>query len=207
VEGPADDFAFKNDRHLSDAQIDVFQRWVRPDAEGDKAKLPAMPKFPSWKLGTPDLVVKMPVAYEVPATGRDIYRNFVLPLNLPNDVWVKAIDFRPSARSVVHHSLFFLDTTGDARKQDEADPIPGYAGGMGGGISLGGGGGLAALLGGGRVGAGAVGRGGARGGAGRRRSSGGRAAVVNRRDRRLGPVHRRCRFRRPRVLRRRRART
>jgi hypothetical protein len=73
-------------------------------------------------------------------------------LNLDRDLWVRAIDFRPSARAVVHHSLFFLDTTGVARERDEGDPGPGFRGSMGGGVRLGGagrGGGLAALLGGG----------------------------------------------------------
>ena len=35
-------------------------------------------KFPEgWKLGPPDIVLTMPEAYEVPAEGPDIYRNFV----------------------------------------------------------------------------------------------------------------------------------
>jgi hypothetical protein len=74
----------------------------------------------------------MPEAFEVPEYGPDLYRNFVLPLNLTEDRWVRAIDFRPSARTVVHHSLFFLDGTGSARQQDERDPKPGFAGTMGG---------------------------------------------------------------------------
>jgi len=148
--GPSD-FAFKYDRRLTAEQIDVIQQWVAAGMpEGDAKKLPAMPKFiEGWQLGTPDLIVKMPAAYEVPASGRDIYRNFVLPLNLPNDVWIKAIDFRPQDRSVVHHSLFFLDTTGEARREDEADPLPGYNGGMGGDNVGAGRGLLAALAGGG----------------------------------------------------------
>ncbi|MCI0749485.1 MAG: hypothetical protein L0Y32_02910, partial [Nevskiales bacterium] len=67
-----------------------------------------------------------------PADGPDIYRSFVLPLNLPEDKWVRAIEFRPGARTVVHHSLFFYDTTGSARQRDRADPRPGYDRGMGG---------------------------------------------------------------------------
>ena len=51
----------------------------------------------------------------------------MVPLNLDRDVWVRAIDFRPSARAVVHHSLFFLDATGSARERDESDPGPGFA--------------------------------------------------------------------------------
>jgi hypothetical protein len=132
------DFAFKNDRRLTVEHIATIERWAEAEApEGDPKKLPPLPTFTSgWQLGTPDLVVSMPEAYQVPATGRDIYRNFVLPLNLSKDVWVKAIEFRPSDRASVHHSLFFLDNTGSARKQDEADPGPGYYGGMGGGFQL-----------------------------------------------------------------------
>ena len=73
----------------------------------------------------------------MPATGPDVYRSFVVPLNLDHDAWVRAIDFRPSARAVVHHSLFFLDTTGAARERDAADPLPGFSGGMGGARVLG----------------------------------------------------------------------
>jgi hypothetical protein len=96
----------------------------------------------------------MSEAYEVPASGPDVYRSFVVPLNLDRDVWVRAIDFRPSARAVVHHSLFFLDATGAARERDEADAGPGFRGSMGGGVRLGGRGGgrgLAGLLGGGNA--------------------------------------------------------
>jgi hypothetical protein len=138
----AGDFPFRGDRRLRDEDITLIQRWVDAGMpEGDPAKLPAMPRFPQgWALGEPDLVVRMPEAYDVPASGRDIYRNFVLPLNLAEDTWVKAVDFRPSARSVVHHALFFLDASGAARELDERDPLPGYNGGMGGGLTLGGGG-------------------------------------------------------------------
>jgi hypothetical protein len=153
------DYAFKGDRRLSDADVSVIQKWVAAGMpEGDRSRLPAMPQFvEGWQLGEPDLVVKMPEAYQVPASGSDVYRNFVLPLNLSDDVYVKAIDFRPSARSVVHHSLFFVDTSGEGRKQDERDPGPGYSGGMGGGLTLGAGRGLLAAL----AGRGAAGRGGA----------------------------------------------
>jgi hypothetical protein len=137
----AGDFAYRGDRRLRDDDIQLIQRWVDAGMpEGDPAKLAPMPPFTQgWPLGEPDLVVRMPEAYDVPAAGRDIYRNFVLPLNLTEDVWVKAVDFRPSSRAVVHHALFFLDPTGAARELDERDPLPGYNGGMGGGLSFRGG--------------------------------------------------------------------
>src|SRR5262245_28162317 len=128
------DYAYKGDRRLSDAEIETIGSWVAAGMpEGDPAKTPEPPPFtPGWQLGPPDLVVSMSEPFDVPASGRDIYRNFVVPLNLTEDKWVRAIDFRPSARSVVHHSLFFLDGTGTARAQDARDPQPGFAGEMGG---------------------------------------------------------------------------
>lgn len=146
------DYAFSNARRLTDNQIAIFQRWVADGMhEGDPKKLPPMPRFtPGWQLGPPDLVVTMREPFEVPASGPDIYRSFVVPLNLRNDAWVRAIDFRPSARSVVHHSLFFVDDLGSGRWLDEGDKVPGFDGGMGGVrlLQLGTGGGLAALIGG-----------------------------------------------------------
>ena len=134
------DFPFRDARRLTDAQIATIQRWVADGAlEGDPAKLPPLPRFTEgWQLGPPDLAVTMPEPFGVPATGPDVYRTFVVPLNLDRDVWVRAVDFRPSARAVVHHSLFFLDDTGVARERDEDEAGPGFAGGMGGAAGLGG---------------------------------------------------------------------
>jgi hypothetical protein len=149
------DVAFRNDRRMKAEQIAVLQQWVAAGMpEGDKKDLPAAPKFESeWALGKPDLVVKMPKAYRVPAEGRDIYRNFAIALGLKEDKWVRAIDFRPSAPSVVHHTLFFLDTTGTAAKAEADSGQVGTSGAMGalgrGVKGKGGLGGLAALGGGG----------------------------------------------------------
>src|SRR5258706_4187349 len=53
---------FVGHRHLSDAQIDVLERWASEGTiEGDPADLPPVPTFPSgWQLGTPDLIVSWP---------------------------------------------------------------------------------------------------------------------------------------------------
>lgn len=137
----ATDYPLKGARRLSAEQIDLIQRWVDAGMpQGDPSKQPPLPAFPKeWPLGQPDLIVSMPEAFPVPAEGRDVYRNFVLPLNLTEDAWVKAVDFRPSARKAVHHALFFVDNTGSARERDARDTLPGYDGGMG-GIAAGGGG-------------------------------------------------------------------
>jgi hypothetical protein len=56
-----------------------------------------------------------------------VFRNFAIALDLKQDQWVKAVEFRPSANAS-HHALFFLDQTGQALKLDAADPRPGFTG-------------------------------------------------------------------------------
>ena len=121
---------FLDVRQLDEEQIALIDRWVEAGKpEGNSADAPPLPEYtPGWQLGEPDLIVTMAEAYDVPAEGPDIYRNFVLPLDLPEDKWVKAIELRPSARSVVHHSLYFLDGSGKAREMDGKDGKPGFSG-------------------------------------------------------------------------------
>ncbi|HXX93471.1 MAG TPA: hypothetical protein VEN81_07540 [Planctomycetota bacterium] len=126
---------FHDARRLSDDQIALFRRWVDAGTpEGEAALLPPLPKFSEgWQLGEPDLVVKMPKAFTVPAEGRDVFRCFVIPLNLEDDRSVSVVEFRPGNPKVVHHALFFLDTTGKARELEAKEREPGYpsVGGVG----------------------------------------------------------------------------
>jgi len=121
---------FVGARRLTDAQIATIKRWVDGGCvEGDPAHLPRKSAFnDGWALGTPDLVVRMPEAFTVPAEGRDVYRNFVLPLGLKQDRHVRAAQYRPSNRRVVHHALLFLDATDGSRRRDEQDTGPGFSG-------------------------------------------------------------------------------
>lgn len=137
------DIPLVEDRRLSEAQIALFRQWHaagRP--EGNPADLPPPRTFPAdWHLGEPDLVLTMDAAYELPAEGPDIYRNFVLPTGLTAGRHLKAVEYRPSSPQVVHHALFYVDSKGRCREVDAADPAPGFAEmpiGEGTGRSLGG---------------------------------------------------------------------
>jgi mono/diheme cytochrome c family protein len=122
--------AYANDRSLSQAQIDLIAKWVQDGMpEGDRAKMPKLPEQPGgWQLGPPDLIAIMPEAFTVPAEGKDIYRKFVIPMNQDKDRWVKGIEFHPGDPKVVHHILYYLDTSGKAREYDAKDPGPGFRG-------------------------------------------------------------------------------
>ena len=126
---------FIGERRLSDEQIATIQAWIAGGKpEGNPSDLPALPKFSNgWVLGEPDMIVKMPEAYTLKADGKDEFRVFVVPLNLDENKYVSAVDFRPSNPKIVHHSLFFLDNSGQARELEKEsraksdDPAqPGY---------------------------------------------------------------------------------
>ena len=121
---------FVGERRLTDAQIATIGRWWKAGApEGAKADLKAKPVWSDeWQLGKPDLVVTMPAPYTLPADGRDVYRNFVLPDVVPADRYVRAIEIRPGNARVVHHVALLLDTTGDARARAARETEPGYPG-------------------------------------------------------------------------------
>ncbi len=99
---------FADERRLSDAEVAVIRRWADAgSAEGDPADLPAAPKFTAgWQLGEPDLVLKMAEPYALAASGPDEYRCFVLPIRVPAGKYIKAIEYRPGNRKVVHHAVF-----------------------------------------------------------------------------------------------------
>lgn len=120
---------FVGERWLTDRELELFQAWEQSGrARGDDADLPPVPKFAEgWQLGEPDLIVKMPQPFAVPADGPDLLQNFVIPIEIPEDKLVAAVEFHPGNKRVCHHAVLFLDSSGQARKLDKATPEPGYA--------------------------------------------------------------------------------
>src|SRR5262245_3849822 len=112
---------FLGERRLTADQIVLIGRWASGGAlEGDPRDLPPQPKFSDgWKLGQPNIVITMAEPYPVPADGPDIYRNFLLSLTVPPGKYIKALEYRPSNRRVVHHAVFSVDVTANSRKADE----------------------------------------------------------------------------------------
>jgi Flp pilus assembly protein TadD len=120
---------FIAERRLSPQEIEILQRWATAGApEGDPARAPAPPSFPAgWTYGTPDLVVEMPRPYVLRPGGHDVYRNVILPVTVPENRFVRAVEFNPGTR-VVHHAVIRIDRTGVSRQRDADDPEPGFEG-------------------------------------------------------------------------------
>ena len=87
------------------------------------------PDWPSgWQLGEPDLIVSMSKEFELPASGPDVYRNFVIPIPTDRVRFVRGMEFRPGNDRVVHHAFMLIDATRRLRALDGEDGQPGFAG-------------------------------------------------------------------------------
>jgi hypothetical protein len=118
---------FKNDRSLSDAQINAIVKWVDAGApKGDMKDMPPSKQWPDeskWNLagmfgGPPDLIIKSP-DWTVPAVAQDAWYKPVIETGLTEPRWVRAIEIRPATqkgRKVTHHALARLqqEEKGDA---------------------------------------------------------------------------------------------
>ncbi|MCW5556265.1 MAG: tetratricopeptide repeat protein [Verrucomicrobiae bacterium] len=120
---------FEGERRLSAEELEVLKRWADTGAlEGDPAKAPPPRDWPAgWQLGAPDLVLKLKSPFTIPAEGRDLYRSFVLPAGLAERRHVAAWELRPGSRTA-HHAFLFVDRSGEARRRDAMDAVPGFPG-------------------------------------------------------------------------------
>jgi tetratricopeptide (TPR) repeat protein len=123
------DVKFNDDLHLTPDEISLFQKWVTDGLlEGSPADLPPAPRFDGgWQLGTPDLILRADSAYEVPASGSDVYWNFIFRPPIETTRWLKAIEIRPGERRLVHHANLIVDRSRSSRRQEKS-PGSGFPG-------------------------------------------------------------------------------
>lgn len=112
---------FRNDRRLSDQELDLIERWAsQGKLRGDPSlDAKAVAYNAEWLLPQkPDMIIPMSdKAYSVPKTGVVNYQYFRADLNNSKELWVKGMEIVPGAREVVHHVLVFVRDKG-SRKRD-----------------------------------------------------------------------------------------
>jgi mono/diheme cytochrome c family protein len=106
---------FKNDPRLTDQEIDTIARWVdRGAPRGNDRDLPPLPALAEgWTIGKPDAVFAMAAPFRIPANGAVEYQYVRIPVNLPEDRWIQAIEIKPGARAQVHHVIAYTQPSGE----------------------------------------------------------------------------------------------
>jgi hypothetical protein len=105
------DFALRGTKPPTAEQLAMLREWVEKDMpEGDPSATPTLPPLPDYgafeeDLGPPDLVLEQTSPTQLGAHGEDLYRNVIFPLDREEDLRIRAMQFLPGNRSIVHHAL------------------------------------------------------------------------------------------------------
>lgn len=110
------DGIFSNERTLDEAEIAAIVGWANQGApRGNPADAPPPREFPSteggWLNGKPDLIVNIPVAYDVGDDIGDIYTAFSVDLTdamLPEDVYIQGFQTKPGLKFIHHFNAHIL---------------------------------------------------------------------------------------------------
>ncbi len=105
------DFDFTAPKPPTAAEVAMLREWVSAGKpEGDPADAPTLEPLPDSSafqedLGLPDVILEQPEPTQLGSHGNDLYRNIVFPLDRDEDLRLRAIQFLPGNRKVVHHAL------------------------------------------------------------------------------------------------------
>jgi hypothetical protein len=117
--------AIHNSRGLQAAERQTLLDWIAtgmqegaaPAAAGSEPAPAAV--APEWRIGSPDLVLKVPTPTRVPADGVVPYLYFVLPHTFHEDTWVEALEIRPDNKRVLHHCNLGWIRPGESFRMDQ----------------------------------------------------------------------------------------
>ena len=96
---------FANDRSLSEAEIRTLSDWAATgEQQGNPKDAPAPVHWvEGWSIGQPELVLEVPQAFNVPASGVVPYQYVIVPTHFKKDTWVRLAEVRAGDRAHTHH--------------------------------------------------------------------------------------------------------
>ena len=117
---------FANDRSMSQADIDTLVSWADTGAPAGNLKDAPKPLdwVEGWRIGKPDLVISMPTAFNVPASGTIDYQYIVIPTGFTEDKYVQLSEARPGNPAVVHHIIAFIREPGNPWLKEAQPGVP-----------------------------------------------------------------------------------
>jgi hypothetical protein len=95
---------------LTPRELDVILTWAtggNPRGSLDQ-KLPAVELKNEWKLGAPDLMLKLPADFTLAADKMEDSQEFTLPSGTGEAKWIRAVDLLPGTPSIVRSATIFV---------------------------------------------------------------------------------------------------
>lgn len=95
--------------HITTEETQKLVHWIDNGSKSTDSVDPLMEVAITpvkWLNGEPDIIIDIP-EQQIPATGVQDYRNLMVPLELEEDIWVKAVEFEAGDTTVLHHIIAF----------------------------------------------------------------------------------------------------
>ena len=108
---------FKHAHVLSPKELDVILTWAtggNPRGALDQ-KLPTVELKNDWKIGPPDLALKMPAEFTLAADKMEDTQEFTIAAGTTEARWVRAVDLLPGTPSIVRSATIFVKGANGAR--------------------------------------------------------------------------------------------
>jgi hypothetical protein len=118
---------FADERRLSADQIRIISDWVAQGAPEGAPEAASPSAADGRTMGSPHLVIEAQSSFTVPASGPDVYWNFVFRPDIDRTRYVNSVDIRPGDRRLVHHANLVVDRMATAHLQETA-PGQGFPG-------------------------------------------------------------------------------
>jgi hypothetical protein len=99
---------------LSPKELDVILTWAtggNPRGSLDQ-KLPEITLQNAWKMGAPDLALKLPADFTLAADKMEDWQEFTLPAGTTDARWIRAVDLLPGTPSVVRSATIVVRNEG-----------------------------------------------------------------------------------------------
>jgi hypothetical protein len=109
---------FNEDPSLTDEEVEMVAKWVDSGApQGNPADMPKPREFPdehAWRIGEPDVVVKLEKDFIVKAKGPDLWPDITVDPKLTENRYIQAIQIIPtSGYPNIHHIRTSMVKPGD----------------------------------------------------------------------------------------------
>ncbi|GAB1261262.1 thioredoxin domain-containing protein [Aurantivibrio plasticivorans] len=126
---------FTNANYLTKEETQTLVHWIDAGAKRGDSKVDPLTTVAAieqgWQLDEePDLIIEVP-SFTVPATGVLDYFNNVIKLDFEEDKYVRAVQFIPGDKRVLHHLLAYITSPGGDNRvlneEDVRDFLEGYA--------------------------------------------------------------------------------